>query len=124
MFDGTLISESLRVGTVLEGFPLSVRRITREDAVLSPQQIVAGLPSRWTVFDFEVEDQYAGHLADTLAESLDPGWYANFQSKDEMLVIFSNRIFRYPRGDEAARKTAQTYGRSLGIPEPQLDWTR
>ena len=31
-------------------------------------------------------------------------------------------VFRYPRGDRAARAQAEEYGRSVGVPEAQLDW--
>jgi hypothetical protein len=37
-------------------------------------------------------------------------------------VVFPGRVFRYRRGDEAARAQAQEHGRQLGIPEHQLDW--
>ncbi len=125
MIEGTLIGESLRVGTTLEAIPLSVRRITRADAALSPDQIAAGLPSRWTIIEFQAEDRLAEPLAEVLARSLEPvGWYVNFQSPGKMFVVFPGRIFRYRRSDEAARAKAQAYGRSLGIPEPQLDCTK
>jgi hypothetical protein len=38
-------------------------------------------------------------------------------------VIFPERVFRYRRGDQDARAAAQQHGRTLAIPEPQLDWT-
>jgi hypothetical protein len=41
----------------------------------------------------------------------------------ESFVIFPGRVFRYRRGDETRRAEAQTYGRQLAVPEPQLDWT-
>ena len=47
----------------------------------------------------------------------------NFQSPSESFVVFPARIFRYPRGDASGRAAAQAYGRSLAIPDPQLDWT-
>jgi hypothetical protein len=34
----------------------------------------------------------------------------------------SGRVFRYPRGDSAGRAQAAAYGRSVGVPENQLDW--
>ena len=46
----------------------------------------------------------------------------SFESPAEDFIVFPGRIFRYPRGDEAARAQAQAYGRQLAIPEPQLDW--
>jgi hypothetical protein len=53
-----------------------------------------------------------------------PGWYADFHDEHESFVIFPGRVFRYWRGDAAARAEAQEYGRGLKIPEPQLDWTQ
>ncbi len=37
-------------------------------------------------------------------------------------VIFPGRVFRYPRGDHAARTEAEAFAVTLGIPAPQLDW--
>ena len=47
----------------------------------------------------------------------------NFQSPAESFIVFPDRIFRYPRGDETGRAEAQAHGRQIGIPGPQLDWT-
>jgi hypothetical protein len=33
------------------------------------------------------------------------------------------KVFRYPRGDQAGRAEAEAHGRSVNVPEPQLDWT-
>ena len=120
MIEGTLIAESLRVGTTLENLELIIRRISRYRAQGStPDQ-----PDTWTTLDFEAEAAGAEQLAEIFAGALDqPGWYANFQSSAESFVIFPGRIFRYPRGDKAGRAEAQAYGRQLAIPEPQLDWT-
>jgi hypothetical protein len=38
-------------------------------------------------------------------------------------VVFPGKIFRYRRGDQAGREEAQARGRSVGVPEQQLDWT-
>ncbi|MET9318166.1 hypothetical protein ABZX12_40630 [Kribbella sp. NPDC003505] len=52
------------------------------------------------------------------------GWYAGFHDEHEIFVVFPERIFRYRRGDDAAREQAKEFGRTLAIPEPQLDRTR
>lgn len=124
MLKGALIAESLRVGTALEGVPLCVTRITRyEPSNISPQQLAAGLPRRWTILDFEAKDDQAQPLAEALARVLDPtGWYVDFHSQDEEFVVFSGQIFRYRRGDAKTRAEAQAHGRSHGVPEAQLDW--
>jgi hypothetical protein len=120
MIEGTLIAESLRVGTDLEDLGLTVRKISRYQVrAPTPDQ-----PGIWTLLDFEAAEPEAEKLARAFADSLgQPGWYANFQSPAESFVIFPGRVFRYRRGDETGRAEAQAYGRQLAIPEPQLDWT-
>jgi hypothetical protein len=119
MIEGTLIAESLRIGTVLADLNLTVRRIGRYRAGgTTPDQ-----PDIWTTLDFEAEEARAEELAQTFAAALDrPGWYVNFESPAANFVVFPGRIFRYPRGDATGRAAAQAHGRRLAIPEPQLDW--
>jgi hypothetical protein len=120
MIEGTLIAESLRVGTNLENLALTVRKISRYRA----QGTTADQPGIWTTLDFEADEAAASELAETFAGVLDqPGWYVDFHSPADSFVVFPGRIFRYPRGDEAGRAEAQAHGRQLAIPEPQLDWT-
>jgi hypothetical protein len=122
MIEGTLITESLRVGTNLENLTLTVRKISRYRA----QGTTPAQPDIWTVLDFEGDEAAARELAQAFAEVLDDKplpWYVNFQSPTESFVVWPGRIFHYPRGDKAGRAEAQAYGRQLGIPERQLDWT-
>jgi hypothetical protein len=119
MYDGAIILESLRVGTSLTGFPLITRKLSRP----AMSGASADQPSIWSVLEFEVEEARAVELADALAGILDqPGWYADFHNGEEIFVIFPGRVFRYRRGDRDARAAAQQHGRTLAIPEPQLDW--
>jgi hypothetical protein len=119
-FSGALLGESLRPGAVLQGIPMTVTKIYR--ATLG--QVGAGQPELWTVVEFEVPADHAPALAEILSGLLQPrgGWYCDFRSADEVFVVFSDQIFRYPRGDRAARAQAEDYGRSVGVPETQLDW--
>jgi hypothetical protein len=120
MIEGTLIAESLRVGTTLENLTLTVRMISRYQA----QGTTSDQPDIWTTLDFEADEAAAPELAEAFAGVLDePGWYVNFQSPTESFIVFPGRIFRYPRGDAAGRADAQAYGRQLAIPDPQLNWT-
>lgn len=119
MYRGALVLESLRVGAELAGIPLVVRRISR-DRVASA---TAAQGAVWSLLEFEVED--GERLADVLVGVLDqPGWYADFHDESEIFVVFPGRVFRYRRGDDAVREEAKAFGRTLGIPEPQLDWTK
>jgi hypothetical protein len=120
VIEGTLIAESLRVGTSLENLNLTVRKISRYRA----GGTTPGQPDIWSVLDFEADEAEAEGLARVFADALDQsGWYVNFQSPAESFIVFPDRVFRYPRGDEAGRAEAQAYGRQLAIPDPQLDWT-
>ncbi len=113
---GTLIAESLLPGSVLENVVLLVHKISREG--------LAGEPLMWTFLDFEAADDDADRLATDLEGVLDPdgGWYCDFRNGAECFVVFSGRTFRYPRGDSTGRAEATAYGRSVGVPEEQLDW--
>jgi hypothetical protein len=115
---GTLIAESLKIGSTLEGIPLVMQRLSR----VAPGNTSSDQPSHWTLIEFEADDRYIDSLASMLADALDePGWYADLRSIAETVVIFPGQVFRYARGDESERARAEAYGRSLGIPESQLD---
>jgi hypothetical protein len=119
MFSGALITESMRAGTRLRDLNLVAREIYR----LRPEGTTADQPDTWTVIEFEVSDDDAPQIAQAFVNVLDqPGWYVDFRSPAEVFVVFPNRVFRYARGDEASRAEAQAHGRSMGVPETQLDW--
>jgi hypothetical protein len=117
---GTLIAESLRVNSVIEGVTLEVTKVSCSDV----GDVAAGQPRTWTFIEFAVADGEVDDLARSLERALDPdgGWYCDFRSDDETFVVFADRTFRYPRGDARGRAAAAAYGRSMGVPESQLDW--
>ncbi len=118
-YSGALLAESLRPDAVLDGIPLTVTKIYR--AALGNAE--AGQPELWTVIEFEVPADRARGLAEALSRLLLEGsWYCDFRSADEMFVVFSGRVFRHPRGDRVGRDQAEEHGRSVGVPEAQLDW--
>jgi hypothetical protein len=120
MIEGGLIAESIRVGTNLD-LKLTIRKISR----LRPADVTPEEPEIWTVLEFEADEADADDLAQAFADTLDDqpvAWYADFRSPRETFVVFPGRVFRYPRGDHAARAEAEAYGRQLAIPESQLDW--
>lgn len=118
MAEGTLIGESIRLGGSLEGIPLLVRKVWRVPNAV-PEQ-----PSEWTLIEFEIDDDRADALASALSQALDDRhpWYCDFHTPEESFVAFAGRVFRYPRGDSNGRKEAESFARSRGVPESQLDW--
>ena len=120
MLNGTLLAESLRLDAPVEVPGLRATRIYRVDVSRSR---TGTQPSTWTFVEFEAEDDVAQELSESLAGSLlaEGGWYADFTVQDQHVVVFANRVFRYSRGDKAARAEAEAYGRSVGVPDHQLD---
>jgi hypothetical protein len=116
VYSGALIAESLRVGTELQGIPLTVTKVSRIR--------VEDEPELWTLIYFDVAAARAEDLAQVVSHVLerDGGWYCDFRSNDEVFVVFCDRVFRYRRGDPATRSTVEDYARSVGVPESQLDW--
>lgn len=115
------IAESLRLGVALDGVALHVHEVTRIGPLrdLPPAQ-----PTVWTFVEFTVADADAPALAEALAATLDaePGWYCDFRTTTEAFVVFTERVFRYPRRDVQGRQAAADHARSVGVPDRQIDW--
>lgn len=117
---GALIGESLRVGTTLEGVPLTIDRVVRADC----GDVSAGQPRTWTFLEFHVRADDVELWADKLSGVLDDrhGWYCDFRTETETFVVFARHVFRYPRGNEDGRARAAAHARTVGVPETQIDW--
>lgn len=120
MVSGYVLVESMRPSARLEGLPLTLTKIERyqvKDA--GPDQ-----PSVWTTVQFGFPEEATEQVANALAEVIGEhgGWYSHFNTNGETFVIYADRIFRYPSGDKEGRVEAEQYGRSVGVPETQLDW--
>jgi len=118
---GILIAESILRDRPFEGVTLLVHTVSRGDV----GDTAAGQPLTWTFVEFELEDAAVDDLAAALSRSLDPshGWYCSFRTAEEQFVVFASRVFRYPHGEREGRRQAETYARSVGVPEAQLDWS-
>jgi hypothetical protein len=117
---GAILAESLKPGTGFDGHGMRIIRCARFEVTSAADY----QPPIWTLIEFEAPAGSSDALAAELADSLlSPGWYANWNSDTEATVVFPGTIFRYPRGDQAGREEAQAHGRSVSVPEPQLDWT-
>jgi hypothetical protein len=118
--EGALIAESLRIGARIDGVALTVTTISRAEL----GDVDAGQPRVWTFIEFEADDGEAERLIDALERALRPsgGWYCDFRNDAETFVVFADHTFRYPRGDPDGRAAAAAYGRTVGVPELQLDW--
>jgi hypothetical protein len=114
---GLLLKESLKDDSILK-----LVRITHTET-WNVENAADHQPAIWTALYFEIEDEQADAFAEKLSRVLHArGWYVNGSTDTQVYVIFPGKVFRYPIGDLAQRTAAQQFGRTLGIPEPQLDW--
>ena len=120
MVSGYVLVEGMRPSARLEGVPLTLTKIER----YAVADATADQPGVWTTVEFEFPEEASERVADALAEVIDEhgGWYSHFNVNGETFVIYARRIFRYPSGDAAGRTEAVEYGRSVGVPDSQLDW--
>jgi hypothetical protein len=117
MFKGLLLKESLQDDRILD-----LVRITGTET-WEVQNAAAYQPSTWTAISFETDDDQADTFAEQLSGVLQArGWYVSGATDTQMIVVFPGKVFRYPIGDAAQRTAAQQFGRTVGIPESQLDW--
>ncbi|MBX4190025.1 hypothetical protein KW791_01895 [Candidatus Parcubacteria bacterium] len=76
----------------------------------------------WNLHDVMVgEDQIK-----QLGKNLNDGpWYMHFweEGKDDVTVVFKDKIFKIKYSDKNTWKEAISYGKSKGIPEKQLDFS-
>jgi hypothetical protein len=120
MFAGRLILESLRVGADITTPGLRIDRILRVAVDgATPLQ-----PDEWSIIDFRGPDETADRFANQLSAAMEPTnhWYADFRIGADHVVVFPGRIFRYRTGDPEGHEEVVAYGRTLGIPDAQLDW--
>ncbi len=117
MFKGLLLKESL-----LDLHVLDWLRVTKTE-VWNVENAAEYQPRVWTAIYFELEEGRAEDAAGKLSRALKPAWFINGSTDDSVYVIFPGRIFVYRKGDSTQREAARQFGRTLGIPDGQLDWS-
>ncbi len=115
-FRGLLIKEGLKDESVL-----STLQITRTE-LWEVKNAASFQPSTWTAMSFEGDAGQAEAVAEALSRALKPDWYCNIAAGEDIYVIFGGKAFKYRHGDPDGRAEAQAHGRSVGVPESQLDW--
>jgi hypothetical protein len=117
MLKGLLLKESLTDLRILDTLHITQTETWNIESAAPGQEPV------WTAMRFEVGNDQADALAESLSRVLKPqGWYIDAALGDWMYVIFPGKVFKYIKGDRDQRAAAQEYGRLCAIPEKQLDW--
>ncbi len=105
MYKGTIIENSLKDKNILSKIQI---QHTRQ----------AG---GWILHDVLTEEVLIPELSESLAEG---PWYIHLwePSKDKVKVIFKGKVFDIQFSDKSTWNDAVTYGKSIGIPDEQLDF--
>jgi hypothetical protein len=102
-------------GTIIEN-SLSDTSILKEVQIDRTWQV-----GSWTLHDFRIEKEKEPELSKYIA---DGPWYIHVwePGTDDATVIFKNKTFDIKHSDKNTWKDAVAYGKSIGIPEEQLDF--
>jgi hypothetical protein len=105
MYKGTIIENSLN-----------------DRSILSKVQIQnTSQAGSWILHDILADEEIIPELSESLA---DGAWYIHLwkPGKDEVKVIFKNKVFDIKFSDKSSWAEAVAYGKSIGIPDEQLDF--
>ncbi len=105
MLQGTIIENSLQDPSILKS--LTVRKTWQD--------------GDWILHDVLIEEQDAIEIGSYLKEG---PWYIHFwkPGSDDVLVVYKDTQFHIKFSDRSTWLDAVLYGKSIGIPEEQLDF--
>ena len=76
----------------------------------------------WTLLKIGILDNDVERSVQEIQKNMKGGFYSHIYSKDgKLIVIFKKKIIRM-ESDKSTWKEAVEYGKSIGIPEGQLDF--
>lgn len=75
----------------------------------------------WILHDFWIDENKVSRLSNCIAEG---PWYIHLwePGKDDVWVIFKDKTFKVKHSDKSTWARAVEFGKSIGIPEEQLDF--
>lgn len=74
----------------------------------------------WEIYGVEVED-LKSFISEVQQNMKSGTWYAHAYNYDELVVIFKDKVFN-TKPDKSTWQEILKYGKSLNIPEVQLDF--
>lgn len=120
MYTGLIIKESLEKSDIFKDNEL---KISKTESWELGARAADFQPKTWTAIFIEGEEEKIDVIAKKISKSILPKWYANVSNNTTEYVIFHEKIFKHKKGNKKDAKEAISYGKSVGIPEHQLDWT-
>lgn len=109
LFKGTIVEESLTDNRFINEL-----RVTGVKISAAEDQA-----DRWHLYSVEL----TGEQIDKLSHMLKPQkWYAHFWDDHTIVVVYPGKQFTISRHDKTTWHNAIVFGKSLGIPQEQLDF--
>ena len=101
-----------------------IREGLKEQSILDKMNVVGSkTDDEFTLFKVEIDENRLDKIITIVQQELktDPVYYAHFYRDNELIVIFPDKIFRMTP-DKSTWIAAIEHGKSLSIPEEQLDF--
>lgn len=119
---GTIIEESLSDTSVLGKVKILSTAVEQvEESHQTPWL------KKWTPHKIEIPGDKAQEIAEIISNSIDQShdssWYADYKNTDWHYIIFPHQIFKIDRKMPEQYTEARNYGISLGIPGYQVDFS-
>ena len=111
---GVIISESLEEPSLLNGFDVYKACISKRDQPIDDR----GHSGRWHMYWVRSTDK----KIEALSSQITDRWYAHFWKGQRLVAVFRGKKFEFKSRDKLTWKEAVEYGKSVGIPEEQLDF--
>ena len=109
-----IISESLEEPSILNEYDVYQARISKREELIDEH----GSKGRWHLYWVDATDKQT----EALSREIKKGWYAHFWNGQTLLAVFQRKGFEFHAEDKSTWKEAIEYGKSVGIPEEQLDF--
>lgn len=96
----------------------------KDQSVLNKMEILGQKKAReWTLLRVGVNENKIDEVVRLVQKSLvtEPTYYAHFYQEEKLIVVFPKKIF-YLTPNKETWKSATDYGKSLGVPEKELDF--
>jgi len=119
VYTGLILKESLKSDDILKDKEIKVSKIESWEL---GDKAADFQPDTWTAVFIEGAEKDIEQVARKISKAILPKWYANLSNETTEFVIFHNKIFKHQKGNKEEAEEAREYGRSVGIPERQLDW--
>lgn len=109
IYTGTIVEESLKDNRFINELNIQGVRISSAER---PED-------RWHLYKVSIDETQISSLAQELKPEK---WYMHFWHNDHIIAVFPNKIFQFLYSDRSTWNEAIEHGKSLGIPEEQLDF--